>query len=188
MTQGATAREVQQAFADATREPKLWEIVDAMRAVLARIDEADGEVTPEVDAELTALAPTLERKVEAYAGVYRQLEGEASACAAMAEHYTRRKERLMAQREQLRQRLYDGMKSMGLDRVKAPTATASIHDSPVKLVVTDEQAAIAAGWAKTVTILDRQRLKEALEADTCGAECAREKYAHLEQSEHLRIR
>ena len=160
--------------------PPLWQLVERMRALLAEVDEADGEVTAEVAAQLDALAPTLERKVEAYAGVYRQLEGEASACAAMAEHYTRRKERLLRQREQLRQRLCDGMRKMGLRKIEAPTATAAIQKSPPKLVITDENAA-RDRYPRVTVDVDKQALRAAVDAGECDC-------AHLEQSEYLRIK
>lgn len=168
----------------ATGQP-LYMIADRILELLQAVDAADGEVTPDIAAQLDELTPTLDSKAEAYAIVYRALEAQASADAALAEYWTRRKEQKLAQRAALKQRLFAEMQRLGVTALGTPVAGARIQKSPPRLVLRASEADVmAAGYRRVVESVDRLRLLEALDA---GDEIAKT-LATLETGQHLRFR
>lgn len=163
----------------------LPQLVDRMLELLAVVDECDGEVTPEIEAEFDALAPDLDAKAAAYSAVYRALEGQAAGDAAMAEMFTRRKERKLARRDALKRRLFDEMTRLGVRKLGGSTGGATIQKSAPALVLrANEVAIMQAGFRKTVESVDRQVLRAAVEKGDAAAM----ELAALEQSEHVRFR
>lgn len=181
-----TVEDLSRKFTEATKPRSLFELVQRMTAVLARIDEAEGEVDAAAGAELDACAESLEERVEAFAAVCRTLKEEAEACARFAAHYTERAKRKTDQAERLKARLQEAMDAAGRTKITTPTATAALQKSPPSLhLFVSEEEAIKIAPAEYVETRKALR-KDAIKAALLGG--AAFKFARIVRGVHLRFR
>ena len=180
---GQTTEDLQRAFMEATKPPpSLFELVEAMRAVLQRIDDAEGVVDEAAGGELDALAASIETKAETYAALYRSLNEEADACMRFAENYRNRAARKAAHADMLKARLFEAMQIMKLRRVVTPTATAAIQASAPALELTVPDHDVPAEYIETKRVIRKDLIKAALQR---GEKLS---FARLTRGEHLRFR
>lgn len=137
----------------------LASIVDEL---LRAIDDADGEVTSRVD----ELELALEDKAEAYAAVIAQLKAEQGAFKALVDAYA---EKMTARENQitgLKFRLATAMEQVGVDKIKAPTATVYFQASKAVVIADEDAFAFSAPDAFVVTkhTPNKAAIKKALEA------------------------
>ncbi len=157
----------------------LYEIVEAMRAVLQRIDDADGEIDEDGAAALDALAVTIEQKAESFVALHRSLYEEAEACERFALNYRDRACRRRAQADALKTRLADAMRLLGLRKIATPTATVTFQQSPPALEL-DQGADVPDAYVQKVP--NKGLIRAALQAGTALP------FARLVRGEHLRFR
>jgi hypothetical protein len=161
------------------------ELVDRMLELLQLVDEAEGELTPEIDAALTEIAGSMDRKAEALSAVYRRLKGDEAANAALAEHYGQRARRSSAQAERLRTFMLESMTRLGVKKLGGPTGRAYVQASPPKLVLKVPAAqAMWRGYVRRVESVDNERLKADVEAGNADAM----ELAELQTGSHVRFR
>lgn len=177
-----TAAELQRTFMEATRVRTLFEIVKEGLAVLARLDDTNGEVTPSIASDLDALADSLEHKAEAYAAIHKQLLANADASERMADDYRERAKQQRARAELLKARLFDAMQLLGRDKIETPTSTAAIQKSPpsVELLCADNE--VPAEYVEVKRVVRKDEIKAALQA---GQQLT---FARLKRGVHLRFR
>ncbi len=164
----------------------LYELVERMRIVLARVDELEGEVDDSTAAEMDALSSSLEERVEVIAAVYRALHEEAEACDRLARPYLDRAKRKRAQADALKLRLHAAMQECGRLKITTDTVTAAIQRNPagVEILVPEHEAAakLPAEYLETRTVIRKDAIKAALLG---GATLD---FARLTTGTHLRLR
>lgn len=133
------------------RMPNIFEIESRYRDWLAKIDEADGELTPELEAEFEGIEEDATKKLAAIGFIYREAELEASAFQA-------EEARLMAKRRS-RERLQERMKAYAKvlletvpgRKMKAGTFSFSISNNSVPSVTVPDITSLPPEWIKTKT-------------------------------------
>lgn len=152
----------------------LFELQGEWHALNAAIDDADGEMTPEVEARFLALDGELTDKVGGYIAVIRSLEAEAAALKAEEERMRARRKARENTRERLRGMLLDALVAMDVGSVKTPLGSASVRAPSASVDVYDAPL-LAARYpmlATTETVIrpDKAAIAKALElGDIVGA-------------------
>lgn len=165
------------------KPPSLFDIVERMRAILAAVDDAEGEVSELQEAELDALAGNLDEKAERYAGLVRVLEAEAEASKAVAKRYTDRAQRKAKHVERLKARLLEALKVAGAHSAGGPTGGAFLCASPPTVLITEPDMLIPAPfWRTHAPTVDEAAIKQAL------LRGEKLDFAQLTRAEHIRWR
>lgn len=143
----------------------------------------DGETPPEAIADtLEAIGGEIEIKAESSAVIMQELNSEADKLKNEIERLTARKKSLENNAAAIKERIFDAMKTTGKEKFKTTLFSFSIGKNPVKLVIDDGEKIPHKYLIPQPAKVDNAKLKEDLKA---GKVC---KYAHLEQSESLRIK
>jgi transcription elongation GreA/GreB family factor len=95
----------------------------------ALLDECGGELTPELELKLGAVASQFESKAGAIIYVLNQLQADADSAKALATHYGDKSATTERARDRLRERLAWAMKSADMPKVKTPHGTLSLGKS-----------------------------------------------------------
>jgi hypothetical protein len=160
-----------------TARRTLSEIVATM---LDALDDADGEVTPAVD----ALELELGDKVQGYRAVMLQLAGEQAAFEKLAEDYTARAKTRENTIVGLKFRLDAALKALGVDKLRTPTCTV-YYQASKRVEVEDEAGFLDFAEDRFVTTKrypNRAAIKDALDAGEVVDG------ASLAESKHLRFK
>jgi hypothetical protein len=139
--------------------PALYELADAIRGVLAQLDETDGELPPDLAATLNTLEMKFEEKAENVcrfrAGLCAAAEGidaEIKRLSAMRDGYVRRA-------EWLKSYLFEAMQSLGLERVNTKLFKLWIQKNGRPTIECDG-ADYPEGYQRVVTSFDGQKAYE----------------------------
>jgi hypothetical protein len=119
-------------------ELTLYERTAALVALDALIGEADGEITPEQEAQLAELTGSVTEKAEAVAAKRQELAATAAACTAEAARLTARAKNLTARATWLDGYLLAQLTLAKMTRVDGSRFTISRVVNPPKVVVTAE--------------------------------------------------
>lgn len=160
----------------------LFDIVEAYIAVLARVDEADGEVDDMVASELDALTGDMQTKAEACKAVYFMLREEAEACERFVQRYADRAKRKLGQAESIRSRLFNAMLILNLRKVDTATGCAAIQKSTPSLELLVPETQVPAEFTETKNVVRKDLITAALKGGR------KLEFARLKQSQHLRFR
>jgi hypothetical protein len=101
--------------------PKLYEIAAEFRALANAIDDAGGELSPEAEAQLTALTGTLEEKTAGVLAVIRERRAEAAGFKAEADRLAARAKAEENAADRLQAYLLEQLTAAGVDAVNAGT-------------------------------------------------------------------
>lgn len=143
----------------------------------------DGETPPDAIADtLEAIGGEIEIKAENSAVIMQELKAEADKIDAEIKRLTARKKALETNSDAIKDRIYNAMKTTGKTKFKTTLFSFNIAKNPVKLVIDDETKIPKKYLIPQPAKIDNAALKEELKA---GKSC---KYAHLEQTESLRIK
>jgi hypothetical protein len=127
-------------------EPKkrtLNEIVEDFRRVLHCIDDAEGELTPELEQSLTEAEGELSTKVDRCLWVAREAEAQAEVYAERAKALADRATVLKGQAKRLEKYVHGAMLTLGVKRVETPNFVATIAATQASVVVDEEEKFIA---------------------------------------------
>lgn len=97
---------------------KLYEIPSAYQAWMRKIEDNDGEISQELDAELEAIDCAFSKKVDAYAALIIQAKHEEKAMREEVHRMEEKARSLANLQKRLKQMLMQGMKSMDTEKVK----------------------------------------------------------------------
>jgi hypothetical protein len=106
---------------------KLYEIPMAWRHLEDQIEEAEGVLTPELEAELDALGEEFDRKAEYIAMLVREAKLEAEKWKAEEERVANRRRSLERRAEGLTRYLHDQMTAMGKQKIEGGLLTVGIQ-------------------------------------------------------------
>ena len=141
----------------------------------------DGETPPDVIADtLEAISGEIEIKAENSAVIMQELK--ADKIDAEIKRLTARKKAYETNADTIKDRIYNAMKTTGKEKFKTTLFSFTIGKNPVKLVIDDADKIPKKYLIPQPAKIDNAALKEELKS---GKKC---KYAHLEQSESLRIK
>lgn len=159
----------------------MYELTEDFKAVLQMA--YDPEVDEQAIADtLEAIGGEIELKAENTAIIISELDAEADKIRAEEKRLSERRKALESHATRLKDGLYSAMKTTGKEKFKTTLFSFSIGKNPVKLVIDDEQKIPRKYLIPQPPKIDSAKLKEELKA---GKVC---EYAHLDQSESLRIR
>lgn len=159
----------------------MYELTGEFRELLALA--GDPEIDPEAIADtLEAIQGEIEQKAENTAVIINELTAEAAKIKAEEIRLTERRKALENHAARLKDGLYNAMKTVGREKFKTTLFSFNIQNNPVKLVIDDESKVPGEYLIEQAPKVDNAALKEFLKnGNTCS-------YAHLEQTESLRIK
>lgn len=144
---------------------------------------SDPTIEPEAIADtLEAIGGEIEVKAENTAVIMAELEAEAAKIRAEENRLAERRKAFEAHAARLKDGLFNAMKATGKEKFKTTLFSFNIQKNPVKLIIDDESKIPKKYFIPQPAKLDSSKLKEDLKAG------AVRKYAHLEQTESLRIK
>lgn len=159
----------------------LYELTDEYLTVLEMAEDPD--VDPEVFSDtLEGLGGEIEIKADGYAKVMKALESQAAGIKAEEARLGARRKTLEANVERMKRSLEQAMILTGKTKFKTELFSFGIQKNPASVVIDDESKIPEEFWIPQDPKLDKAGIKEMLKT---GEACD---YAHLEQSESLRIR
>lgn len=175
----------QQGAAEQPRKLSLFELVEQGQQLLAELDDADGELTPELAQRLDALMGSIETKAEVYKALYLSFSGEAEACERLASVYTQRAAQKRRRAESLKTRLFDAMQSLNCKKVGGPTGGARIQANgaaSLELALAEEELVkkLPDELVEVRRVLRKDEIKKRLAAGESVP------HATLKRGEHLR--
>ena len=149
-------------------KPTLLDIADDARALADLLDELDGEITGQeeaVQAFFDETGAALTAKVDAYAGLIRQLEAFAATRKAEAKRMADLAKSDENRAKWLKERLLLAMDVIGETRIDGDRHRVSIakNGGKVPMIIDDPDAVEEAGYVRDVIEIDKEALREALE-------------------------
>lgn len=121
----------------ARKKLTLLEAVEALMISESWLEEAGGELTPEVEALLNEADGDLKEKVERVALKVKQLEGQAKAIKEEADRLTARARARSNGADSLKRYLERCMNAVGLKKVDGLLCTVAMQLNPPKVEMTD---------------------------------------------------
>lgn len=159
----------------------LYELTNEYQALLEMAEDPD--ISPEVFSDtLEAVGGEIEVKADGYARVMRTLESQISGLKAEESRLGARRKTLEGNVERMKRSLEQAMRLTGKTKFKTELFSFGIQKNPASVVIDDEGKVPKEFWIPQDPKLDKASIKELLKT---GEAC---EYAHLEQSESLRIR
>lgn len=160
-------------------------ITNEYLSLLTYISHAEGELSPEAEAELAKLEADLKNKADDYVGIIRQMEGFGRDCKDEAKRLGERAAMWDRKADCLRTRLLQAMRALKTDKISTARNTVSVcmnNSTPVVMVpgamVPDDYMIV-----KQVESVNMDAIRERLNA---GDELS---FARLGQrGTHLRIK
>ena len=113
----------------ATRGLTLYDLPDAIREVEALIIEADGEITPDIEAQLEAFEGEFERKAEYLALLSREAKAEAAAVKLEEDRLKARRTAAENRERRLKDYLHVCMIRMGIPKIDGDRAKVAIQNN-----------------------------------------------------------
>ena len=161
--------------------PTMYELTADYLAVLAMA--TDGETPPDAIADtLEAIGGEIELKAENSAVIMQELNAEADKLDAEIKRLTARKNALETNADEIKDRIYNAMKTTKKEKFKTTLFSFSIKKNPPKLIIDDRTKIPKKYLIPQPAKIDNAALKADLSE---GKKC---KYAHIEQGESLTIK
>ena len=161
--------------------PTMYEMTADYLAVLAMA--TDGETPPDAIADtLEAIGGEIELKAENSAVIIQELKAEVDKLDAEIKRLTARKNALETNVDEIKDRIYNAMKSTKKEKFKTTLFSFSIKKNPPKLIIDDRTKIPKKYLIPQPAKIDNAALKADLSE---GKKC---KYAHIEQGESLTIK
>lgn len=150
------------------------------------LDLYDMADDPDMDADMwfdtiEGLEGEIEDKADGYAKVIAQLNADAAAIKAEEDRLYSRRKTIENRVTNMKSRLQGMMEITGKKKIKTELFSFGIQKNPASVVIDDESKVPAGYWIPQQPKLDKASLSEWLKKNEVD-------WAHLEQSESLRIR
>jgi hypothetical protein len=163
---------------------KLYQIPQALRALEEQIEEAEGVLTPEMEAELDALGEQFDKKAEYIAMLIREAKLQAEAWKAEEERVSTRRRTLERRAEHLTRYVHQAMTAAGVTKIKGELLSLGIQRNGQPSVSYEGDPSTLPPTFQRVRIeMDGTRVREAIKA---GEELPEGVQVH--HGTHLRIR
>jgi hypothetical protein len=130
----------------------LSEIVEDFRRVLHGIDDLEGEVSPELEAQLNEVEATLTEKVDRCLWVAREAEAQAGVYTERAKALQDRARVLKRQSERLEDYVQWCLMTLNVPRLETPNFVASLAKTPDAVKIENEDNFVVE-YAKVDTVV-----------------------------------
>ena len=151
--------------------PTLYNISTELSAILAAIEEAGGEITPEIEEALAISEGQFTTKSEEYGHAILNLEAMAAAAKAEKERLANLQKFYDTTVERLRTAMIAAMKATGKEKVETPTMRLSLRHTTATEV--DDIALLPSEFktTKVEEVADKTAIKKAIQSgeDVPGA-------------------
>lgn len=153
--------------------PALYEIADARQILDRRLEEAEGVLTPELEAELDALDQSADEKIERVALYLREQQLAADLVKQEEDRLALRRRAHLTIVDSLKGYLLTQMQRLEKDKVRGKLLTVAVQANPPKVVGDIDAAALAtyhgtgATWVKHIPAsfaVDRAKVLELVRA------------------------
>ena len=159
----------------------LYELTEDYMNLLELAEDPDIDEQAFTDT-LEGIDGALEDKAEGYAKVIRTLEGDAAACDAESKRLRNKKQTIENNIKRMKSALQMAMEATGKTKFKTALFSFGIQKNPASVVIDHAGQVPANYWIPQPPELDKKAIKAYLKENE-GVE-----WAHLEQTESLRIR
>lgn len=119
----------------------LYALTAEMAAIEDELYESGGELTPELEKELTETRESLERKVDGYNALYRKLDAAAENAASEIDRLRKLKRTAENARDSLKRRIVWHMNMFGLKKLEGRLCKMSLRST--KSLEVDDTAVLA---------------------------------------------
>ena len=142
---------------------------------------------PDIDEQalkdtMEGIEGALEIKAEGYAKIIRMLEGDAAVCDAESKRLRNKKQAIERNIDRMKKALQYSMVQTGKTKFKTPLFSFGIQKNPASVVIDHAGMVPASYWIPQPPELDKKAIKAYIK------ENGDVDWAHLEQTESLRIR
>ena len=155
----------------------LYELTDDYLTLLEMAEDPDIDEQALKDT-MEGIEGALEIKAEGYAKIIRMLEGDAAACDAESKRLRNKKQAIERNIDRMKKALQYAMETTGKTKFKTPLFSFGIQKNPASVVI-DHAGKY---WIPQPPELDKKAIKAYIK------ENGDVDWAHLEQTESLRIR
>lgn len=159
----------------------LYELTDDYLALLEMAEDPDIDEQALKDT-MEGIEGALEIKAEGYAKIIRMLEGDAAACDAESKRLRNKKQAIERNIDRMKKALQFAMESTGKTKFKTPLFSFGIQKNPASVIIDHAGQVPASYWIPQPPELDKKAIKAYIK------ENGDVDWAHLEQTESLRIR
>lgn len=145
----------------------LQQIAGEFAALDQLLEEAEGEITPEIEAWLTEYSVAERDKVDAYIGYVKHLEAQAKAACGLAAELNAKAFTLEKRSALLTSRMAAHMESRGLEELRGTIWRFAFQRNGGKaplILASEDPAAYPEDCRTTVVTLNKSRIRERLEA------------------------
>jgi hypothetical protein len=163
---------------------KMYEIPYALRLIEAQIEEAEGVLTPELEAELDGLTEAFERKAEYLAMLVREATLEEAKWKDEEDRVGARRRSFARRAEGLRRYLHSQMEAMGTTKVQGEKLTVAVQRNGAPSVMfRGDVDALPDAFKRVKVEINAQAMREAYKAGEALPEGV-----EVYHGTHLRIR
>lgn len=141
----------------------LFHIQQRYLDLMRLIQEAEGEITPEIDQALAISQTELQEAAINIGFVIKNLDYNEDVVAREIERLTDLKHKITKGKELLKNRLSQSMQLFGIERIDSPTLQLSFRKS-VAVEISDEMEIPAAYFNQPLPKPDKTKIKEAIKA------------------------
>ena len=159
----------------------LYELTEDYMNLLELAEDPDIDEQAFTDT-LEGIDGALEDKAEGYAKVIRTLEGDAAACDAESKRLRNKKQTIENNIKRMKSALQMAMEATGKTKFKTALFSFGIQKNPASVVIDHAGQVPANYWIPQPPELDKKAIKAYIK------ENGDVDWAHLEQTESLRIR
>ena len=159
----------------------LYELTDDYLALLEMAEDPDIDEQALKDT-MEGIEGALEIKAEGYAKIIRMLEGDAAVCDAESKRLRNKKQAIERNIDRMKRALQYAMETTGKTKFKTPLFSFGIQKNPASVVIDHAGMVPASYWIPQPPELDKKAIKAYIK------ENGDVDWAHLEQTESLRIR
>lgn len=144
----------------------LYEISQDYAAIIAAVEEAEGELTPELEAAMAANGEDFAAKIENYLKAIRNYEADAAACKEEAARFKAKEERAKKTADRLKESVLAAMQQRGIQKQDFGNLTAAVRKTERVVVDDDLIASLPDDFKRVKTTIepDKTALKTALKA------------------------
>lgn len=140
----------------------LYRIERQYLELMHRIEEAEGEITPEIDQALTLTEQQLQEAAINLGFVIKTFDYNEEIITAEIDRLTSLKKKVVKSKELLKNRLSISMQQFGIEKIESPTLKLSFRKSKA-VEISDEPAIPAAYLNQPPPKPDKTAIKEAIQ-------------------------
>ncbi len=160
---------------------RLYEIIPEYRAVMQEIEDAAGELTPELVAKLNSVTASLETKIESYARWYKELDREGKAREEELEYQKRLVAANQNTKEFVKSEIRNALQEMDVTAGKFGNRKVWMQKNSQKSLIIVDEGRVPRDFIRLRPEVMRDDLKSYIEAGNEVDGCS------VVQGYHLRI-